>query len=187
MKFSAVVLAGGASSRMGCDKAALILDGEPLLSHQLRTVAQLGPSEVFVSVRPGSNYGEQGTRELVDLFPDAGPLAGVERALAASADPLVLVLAVDMPAMTAEVLRDLLAGCRTNTGAVPRIAGQFEPLSAVFPKAAHRLAAEMLCTGIHAMHEFVRRCLAGELVEICDFSNSCSRFFINWNNPSEMR
>jgi molybdopterin-guanine dinucleotide biosynthesis protein A len=88
--------------------------------------------------------------------------------------------------MTAEILRDLLAGCNSHTGTVPRIGEHLEPLSAIFPKTAHRAAAEMLSAGAYTMNEFVRRCLAEGMIEICDYPNSYSHFFVNWNCPSDM-
>ena len=49
MNFSAALLAGGRSSRMGRDKAFLEIDGVPLWQRQLQTLRELGPSETFLA------------------------------------------------------------------------------------------------------------------------------------------
>ena len=106
MNFSAVILAGGKSSRMGCDKAFLEIGGQTLLARQIQLVHDAGAAEVFISGREGVDYSTSGCRVLTDKFPDAGPLAGIERALDTMTSPLLLVLAVDLPAMTAEFLQN---------------------------------------------------------------------------------
>src|SRR6516165_9757616 len=82
MNLSAVVLAGGKSSRMGRDKARLEIGGQPSLARQIQLVKEIGAGEVFISGRAGKNYEEFGCRVLFDQFRDAGPLAGIERAVA---------------------------------------------------------------------------------------------------------
>src|SRR5882672_7158894 len=109
MKFSAVILAGGKSARMGCDKAFVELDGHTLLARQIQLVRAAGAMEVFISGQPGVNYSEFGCPVLTDRFHDAGPLAGIHSALAATDSLLLLVLAVDLPGMTADFLQKLAA------------------------------------------------------------------------------
>src|SRR5258705_13766374 len=89
MNFSAVILAGGKSSRMGRDKAWLEAGGQSLLARQIGLVRELGAAEVFISGRADADYSEFGCRVLQDKFPDAGPLAGIERALDATTSPLL--------------------------------------------------------------------------------------------------
>ena len=139
MTFSAVILAGGKSSRMGLDKARLEIGGQTLLARQIGLAREAGATEVFISGRVGVDYSGFGCRVLVDKFPDAGPLSGIECGLAASPTPLLLVLAVDMAAMSAEFLRRLASHCTATTGAIPRVSGEIEPLAAFYPKAGWRL------------------------------------------------
>ena len=79
--FSAVVLAGGASSRMGSDKAWIEVGGVPLVRRQLDIVREAGASEVFLSGRAGVDYRGLDVPVLLDARPGMGPLAGVQRAL----------------------------------------------------------------------------------------------------------
>jgi molybdopterin-guanine dinucleotide biosynthesis protein A len=150
MNFSAVILAGGKSSRMGRDKAWLDVGGRSLLARQVELAGTLGAREVFVSGRADVDYTALGYQVLLDRFPGAGPLAGIEAALAAATSPLVLVLAVDMPHMSVDVLRQLVGQCAETTGAIPRVAGEIEPLAAVYPKSALPLVTELLSKSVAA-------------------------------------
>ena len=94
-----LVLAGGRSSRMGMDKAELVIQGESLLEHSVRCLKEAGAEQVLVS---GEGY-EGG---IPDVFPGTGPLAGVHAALVATQQDL-LVLPVDMPQMSPEILSAL--------------------------------------------------------------------------------
>ncbi|MEP6937964.1 MAG: NTP transferase domain-containing protein, partial [Chthoniobacterales bacterium] len=75
--FSAVVLAGGKSLRMGCDKALLPFGGHRLLEHQLATLRATGATEIFVSAREAEHYSWAGMPIVCDEISDAGPLAGL--------------------------------------------------------------------------------------------------------------
>ena len=147
---SGVVLIGGKSSRMGRDKAALPVAGETLLVRQLRLLAEAGCQECLVSVAgPDTALPllSPEPRVIGDRFPEAGPLAGLERSLALAHHDLVLVLAVDLPAMTADFLRTLLAEAIPSCGVVPVIGDRFEPLAAVYPRQAHAEAELRLLRG----------------------------------------
>lgn len=144
MKFSAVILAGGKSSRMGRDKAFLEVDGRPILARQIQLVRDVGADEVFISGRGNTNYAPFNCPVLRDRFTDTGPLAGIEAALNATSSPLLLVLAVDMPHMSADLLRQLGTHCTETVGAIPRVNGAVEPLAAFYPKASLSLATQLL-------------------------------------------
>lgn len=185
MNFSAVILAGGKSSRMGCDKAFLEIGGQTLLARQIQLARDAGAAEVFISGRVGVDYSASGCRVLMDKFPDAGPLAGIERALAAAAAPLLLVLAVDLPGMTADFLRTLADDCPENCGVVPRVRGNLEPLAAIYPKAALPLATALLAEKKFAVKNFTARCEQAGLVSFVEFRETATSFFWNWNSPSD--
>ena len=70
-----VILTGGASRRMGRDKAMLKLGGKTMLQHLIDKYSTLG--EVAVSVNERGRFPFAGARELADEFPDMGPLNGL--------------------------------------------------------------------------------------------------------------
>ncbi|KKO46026.1 molybdopterin-guanine dinucleotide biosynthesis protein A [Arsukibacterium ikkense] len=99
-RFSALILAGGQSSRMGQDKAQLLLNGQSLLQHMQQLASAAGASELLLS-RNQPGYIE-------DTVPQAGPLAGILAALDHCSSPLLLVLPIDTPLLSSISLQRLL-------------------------------------------------------------------------------
>jgi len=186
MHLSAVILAGGESRRMGRDKAWLEVGGQPLIRRALSTVRDSGIQEVVISGRAGTDYSTLGCPVLFDLEPGRGPLGGISRALAAATTPLVLVLAVDLPGITAAFLRKLAAHCDPLTGAVPELRGELEPLAAIYPKRCHVIARDCLLTFRHAARDFAEVCRREHAVRTFEVSGTDARCFANWNSPADV-
>jgi molybdenum cofactor guanylyltransferase len=143
---TAFILAGGRSSRMGRDKAFLQLGGRSLLERALeaaRAVAAevriVGQKEKFSSHAP----------VVEDVYPGRGPLAGIHAALRSSGTELNLVLGVDTPFIDARFLHHLIdqASASGAVVTVPRIAGQNQPLCAVYRREFAEMAEESLQVG----------------------------------------
>jgi molybdopterin-guanine dinucleotide biosynthesis protein A len=183
MKLSAVILAGGKSSRMGRDKAFLEIGGRTLLARQIQTVREAGAGEVFISGRAGVNYSEPGCRVLTDQFSRIGPLVGIHAALAVATASRLLVLAVDLVEMDAAFLREL-----TQAGicVIPRVAGEIEPLAAVYPCKATCIAELMLREGKFAVRDFAEACVQAGLAQFADFPVTFSSRFHNLNSPADL-
>lgn len=171
---------------MGRDKAWLVVGGRPLLARQIELVRELGAAEIFVSGRPGKDYSEFKQPVLRDNFPDAGPLAGIESALAVTHLPLLLVLAVDLPEMSADFLRRLAACCSETCGAVPKLAKGIEPLAAFYPKVAYPLARASLERGDFAVKDFAGQCAQSGLVRFIEPAEDEVHYFNNWNSPQDL-
>lgn len=187
MNFDAVILAGGKSSRMNRDKAFLEIDGRTLLARQIELAHQVGAEKVFISGRAGKDYSGFNCPVLEDKFQNAGPLAGIERALDAASTPLVLVLAVDLPNLTGDLIRTIFPQCEENVGAIPRINGNLEPLAAFYPKAAHPLLMKLLGEKSNAVKHFATRCVASGLATFVDLPADNADLFVNWNSPVDLQ
>ncbi len=145
-KIAAFVLAGGKSTRMGADKAFLELDGRTLLERALELARSVtadvhivGPRDKFEAFAP----------VVEDVYQNRGPLAGIHAALASSKAELNLMLGVDLPLLTPALLR-FLADKAEESGAevtVPRIAGGYHPLCAVYRRDFAALAQSALEQG----------------------------------------
>jgi molybdenum cofactor guanylyltransferase len=100
-RITGVVVAGGASRRMGADKCRLLIDGEPMLRRVAAKVASV-PDELLVMVArdrpvpPGLLDG-LGARMVIDRRADAGPLAGMESGFLAAGAEHALVVAGRIP------------------------------------------------------------------------------------------
>jgi molybdopterin-guanine dinucleotide biosynthesis protein A len=128
---AAFILAGGKSTRMGADKAFVVLDGHTLLARALdlaRSVTDnvriVGSTEKFAAFAP----------VVEDVFRDCGPLGGIHAALRASSAELNLILAVDVPFVSREFVEYLIARARSSNAVatVPRADGGWQPLYAVY-------------------------------------------------------
>ena len=124
---AAVILAAGASSRMGAIKALLELDGETLLGRVAR-LARAGGAETIVVVL-GPPHGERiraalpaGAQVAWNPDPSRGMLSSVQAALPALPGPAspgsgALIWPVDVPLVAALSLQQLLCGDRTRLAA----------------------------------------------------------------------
>lgn len=185
MRFSAVLLAGGKSSRMGCDKAALVVDGEPLWRRQLAVLRATGAAEVFISGKADGPYAGAGVEIVGDVRSESGPLGGIAAALRRCGEEWLLVLAVDMPAMTADFLCSLTDAARKGTGIVP-VTDRIQPLAALYPCAALETAETFLRDGRRKMESFVDELLARSLVRRLDVPATQRPLFTNWNTPGDI-
>lgn len=130
---SGVILCGGMSTRMGRDKAHLLVGDETLIERALRIVSALTPDVVLACGRE-PRYADLGRPLVCDRFPGAGPLAGLEAALSAAPAGYVVVLACDMPRADARLLERLLQHARTHDldVALSRSGAGVEPLCGVW-------------------------------------------------------
>lgn len=171
---------------MGRDKAWIEVEGTPLLARQLALLRTVGANEVFISGRSGVDYRTFGYPVIEDAYPDAGPLAGIERGLARTENRQLLVLAVDLPRMTALYLDALVRRGSPERGVVPCINGKLEPLVALYPKGAHPIAARALAEHAYSVQQFAHACRLESLVEFMDVPAADQRVFLNFNTPGDL-
>jgi molybdopterin-guanine dinucleotide biosynthesis protein A len=184
MRCSAVLLAGGKSSRMGRDKAFLEFDGQPLWRRQMEKLGQLSPEQIMLSGPPRNEWSHYDV--ISDEVENAGPLAGVAAALGKCTTPHLVVLAVDLPMMTANFLQSLLALCRGHRGAVSRNENGYEPLAAVYPAGCAFLANVALRSGDFSMQNFVRKGTQEKWLVERKISAAEAPLFTNLNSPADL-
>ena len=127
------VLTGGASRRMGRDKALLRgPGGVPLAAQIAESVREAAGSVVLIG--PPERYTHLGFPVLADRVLECGPLGGVYTALCATSADWNLIVACDMPNLTATLLRGLLDAAEASTAdcVVPEDAHGMHPLCAVY-------------------------------------------------------
>lgn len=129
---SGVILAGGASRRMGRDKALLDLGGRPLIAvvaERLRIVAD----EVIICANQVERYAPFADRCVPDVYPGVGTLGGLHAGLAAAAHEWVIVVGCDMPFIRPALLAWFVAAVANSDLAILRHGdGGVEPLHAVY-------------------------------------------------------
>jgi molybdopterin-guanine dinucleotide biosynthesis protein A len=150
------ILAGGKSSRMGknqmgksIDKVFLQFEGKTLLARALAVASTV--CDTVEIVGDPAKFAEYGiaTPVVADVFPGCGPLAGIHAALASSSAALNLMLAVDMPFVSSELLAYLFTMANGNDAVVtvPRAGKGLQPLCAVYRREFAPVAEEALAAG----------------------------------------
>lgn len=145
MSVSAVVLAGGRSSRFGRDKLAAPIDGRPLLSRTIEALRGVA-TDVVVVVGPNSIVElPSGVRIARDPVAYGGPLIGVVAGLAAARHGSVVVVGGDMPWLRADVLVAMVAALEPDHEAVAlEYGGHLEQLPLALRRDPAREVAEEL-------------------------------------------
>lgn len=139
-RISAMILAGGYSSRMGQNKAELPFHGVSLLQHQVNKLRSLGIEDILIAGYPD---GPDGCRYVPDVYPHRGPLGGIHAGLLAAKEAKALVLAVDTPLVPESLLEELIEAHRTGITIVS-CGGELEPLIGVYDKELFRDCEEVL-------------------------------------------
>jgi molybdenum cofactor guanylyltransferase len=155
---TAVILAGGASRRMGRDKSMMPVGNRPMIEHIYR---QLEPNfqEVLISCAETGKYSFLGAQEVPDEVLGQGPLMGIVSALSASANDLCAVVACDIPEVDMPLLRRMLRTAEGFDAVVPRSEGKrHEPLFAVYSKSILPVAREAIAAGRRKVDAIYESC-----------------------------
>jgi molybdopterin-guanine dinucleotide biosynthesis protein A len=181
---SAAILAGGQATRFGgCDKGALQVGGRSIRERQLAELATLTDDILIVG---GAAERSPGARWVADRVPGLGPLGGLHTALLEAAGDPTIVVACDMPYISAPLLGHLSALAREADAVVPRTARGYHPLCAVYARACVERIARRLAAGRLKMTDLfddVRLRVVG-LEELRAFGD-VERLLANVNSPAD--
>lgn len=186
MNFSAVLLAGGESRRMGKDKATLTFHGRPLWQRQLQVLWELNPEKIFVSARIRPSWLPVETELLLDDPPSRGPLSGLTIALARMVTTHLIVLAVDMPFLTSVEFRILCGLAIAGRGVVPVIAERAEPLVAIYPREALPDFVGALGGNNFSLQALTRDLAVACKVRLLDVPSETRRSYRSVNEPDDL-
>lgn len=153
---SAVILAGGAGSRLGKEKSLIEFDGRPLIQWSVERLALLVEDVVVVA------RGPEQARQLEGLIPNAsitcdsisgyGPVAGLAAGMEQARNEYVLAIGCDLPFLNVDVINLLFERAQGWDAAVPvRENGMIEPLHSVYKRDV------LLCACQTAMERGERR------------------------------
>jgi molybdopterin-guanine dinucleotide biosynthesis protein A len=183
------ILAGGASSRMGADKAALSLGGETLVARVRRALAGATSRTSLVSSRAG--HAGFSLPVVPDVYAGVGALGGLHAALAACRAPWALVVSCDLPFVTPELFARLasFADDEDELDAVAPVQrdGRPQPLCTLYAArpclaAAERLLGEGERRPRALLCQVRTRWVSPD--ELSDLTRA-EHFFTNVNTPEE--
>jgi len=166
MKIEAVLLTGGKSSRMGTDKASLLIEGEPLGVRLARLLAEVTEKVTVLGNEPIS-----GCEFLRDESAFAGPLVALSRFIPQA--QTVFLASCDLPLFNPKVvavLGERLGSHPSVMGVVPFIAHRLQPLVALYRAEAFGMISTLHAEGRESMNAWldalwIEQMEEGELVD----------------------
>jgi molybdopterin-guanine dinucleotide biosynthesis protein A len=182
---TAFVLAGGASERMGRDKALLPWQAGDLLGHALARLRQIS-ADVRLLTGSSRRYLTRDAPVHVDVVAGLGPLGGVLTALEVAPEERALVLAVDLPRVPVALLAFLVAQATGFDLVVPTTTRGLEPLCAVYARTCLPAIRAAAARGDLKLTSFwpglrVRTIAEAELTQFGDTQD----LFANINSPAD--
>jgi molybdopterin-guanine dinucleotide biosynthesis protein A len=168
---SAAILVGGRAQRFGGrDKSALVVGGRTILARQLEALESVTDDVLIVGSGFSRTFSHTGSpaaggsrtgaaarnvRVIADRVPGSGPLGGLDAALAAARDEVLILLACDMPFVSADFLGHLARLAQGVDAVVPRTDRGYHPLCAVYTRACRAAVSRRLAQRMLAMSGFV--------------------------------
>ena len=196
MDKSAIVLAGGFSSRFGEDKGVLELAGKPLIRHVVDAVRPFVDETVVVTnsedrVKKYAAVAGGNTRVAVDSCEARGPLIGALTGFEVARGKYALLLAFDTPFVSGGVVSLLFDLCLSKAAAIPRWTnGQIEPLHAVYQTSlAFEAGQSALAEGRLDMRGMIERMRGVRYIStlVIQQLDPELRTFFNVNTPLDLR
>ena len=131
-EITAIILAGGKSSRMKTEKGLVPFRKKPLVLHVIDAVKKITNKIIIVTSNP--EYKQLGYPCIEDKMKDKGPLGGIYTGLFNSATQKNLVVGCDMPFLAERLLQEITANCGDEDVLLTEHRGLAEPLCSVFDK-----------------------------------------------------
>ncbi len=184
---SLLILAGGASSRMGCPKHLLPASGGTMIDHIINRVGSLF-SEVIVAGR-SLDLNRCDAKIVEDVRPERSPLVGILSGMKAANTPDVFVTACDMPFVKPGLIH-LLTSRKddTNDVVIPVIRGFLEPLCAMYSCSTSDRIKQYLDSGGRKVTGFFQTVSVTEVRESeIRLFDPLLKSFTNLNTPNDYR
>ena len=183
---SAVVLAGGSSSRLGQDKAFLFIDRQLLIERIIEALSQLS-DEVIIVADEVDRYEQFEAVVVSDVYPGKGALGGIYSGLKAATGSRSLVVACDMPFLNLSLLRYMQGLASRYDVVIPRTGKLTEALHAFYSRNCLPLIEEQLLAGdlriIHFFPHVRVRYVDREEIEVFDPEHLS---FFNINSQADL-
>jgi len=188
-EYSAIILAGGQSSRMGRPKADLPFAVGTMLDYIVSEMMRVF-DELVVAVAEPRLYAWEGygARSIADRVPNRGPASALEQALREIRFDRAFVCSCDVPFVNGDLARKLCEMLGDDDALIPDVDGKLQTLHAVYRKKCAKVLATMSKKGEHRIHEMVNfakvRIVPEEEIRALDPNPEMLSFF-NVNTPDD--
>jgi len=177
---TAIILAGGKSSRMGKDKAFLEINGVPIVNHLVSSI-QPYFDDVILSTGSGSGAWND-VNTVPDIYQGCGPLSGIHACLSASKTDYNFIIACDIPGVNLPVLFTILSLSDKHEIVTPSFDNNpAEPLFTFYRKHVYLTAGVLLRNGRFSVRELFDKCDT----HIRRFTDA--HWYRNLNTPEDYR
>lgn len=187
LKTTAIILAGGKSSRMGTNKALLPLNGKTVIEGIVSSLEKVADNLLIVT-NTFSDYEFLHLPMIEDKRKGMGPLAGIEAGLSATESERNLFVACDMPFFSVELGRYLLSCLEDYQAAVLEVSGTLHPLFGAYRKETLGAVTKSLDEGQlrirHFLNSLQTRIVKNKELESLGYSEG-DLYVFNMNNPDE--
>ncbi len=181
-----IILTGGASRRMGRDKALLDIKGRALVELLAERYSQLG--EVALSVAGASSFQDIGYKILPDQYPGLGPINGIISAFRQTQAERIFLTAVDLPFGDVELARLLLDRLENYDAClIQRNNGLDEPAFAVYSRSSLEKAENCLMNGRRSFKNLLATLNVRKVREEDLPQFDLSRILFNMNTPDDYK
>jgi len=180
-----LLLAGGQGRRLDKAKGWREVGGVPIVRRALAALTAV--ADEVAAIGDAALPAEWGLRQIADETPGAGPLAAILTGMKSLSADRYVVLAWDMPFVTAELLGHLLAACHDVDAVVPHIGGRDQPLCAVYAPACRPAIEQTLARGVAKVGAFLPLVKVARLTEeaLARFGDP-DRLFLSVNTPDDL-
>lgn len=185
--YTLAIIAGGKSSRMGTNKAFITFDGQTLIERIIERTQDLGQQTTMLITNTPDEYTHLNVPMFADVIPDSGSLGGIYSALYHSKTTHTIVIACDMPFVSADVLRLMQTHADNADVVVPTVEGYPQGLHAIYSKNCLepiRAKIESKRLKVIGFYEQVRVTYLDETA--LETVNSDGLAFMNVNTPEEL-
>ena len=187
MMRTAIILAGGKSTRFGRDKTVLTLQGKHMVVCQVNILAPLF-DEIIVVSNAENKYKSDKIKEVADIYKECGPMGGIHAGLSYASYNTCFVVACDMPFLNLELVKRLLQCAESEspkTLIIPKNHQKIEPLYGIYQKAWCGELEENIKQGKRKLTEWIQRKEEEGHVKYILVNSEKTKCFFNINTERE--
>jgi len=132
MKLTAIILAGGKSSRMGTDKGLVLFNGKPMIEYLIAIFKSLDIPIIIIANNP--IYNQFNVPVFEDLIKEKGPLSGIYTGLSNVETEKNIVISCDVPCVSNEMIEILIQSSKNEKITIVSYKNKIHPLIGIYSK-----------------------------------------------------
>ncbi len=175
---TAVILAGGKSTRMKQDKALVKINNKTLLNKQIDKLSSIF-NEIIISANTNYNCNYN---IIKDIHKDKGPIGGIYSILKKINTEKAFIIAVDMPYITQNIITKLINNCSNYDITIPIINNKTEPTCAIYSTKCINIIEKQLQLNNYKLTNFISMCKTNYV----NFAENDLIYFKNLNYPEDL-